>query len=1015
MGAGKIRRITALEREWILAHRAAFAVITLCSLILPASLEAVSYSVLASFPALASPVSPYSSLIQGSDGALYGTTANGGAVGYGTVFRTDTSGTVTTLYSFSGSDGANPKAALVQATDGNFYGTTSGGGTSGQGTVFRIDSTGNLTTLHSFVGSDGSSPLAGLVQGTDGYFYGTTQVGGPYNGGTVFKIDSSGNLTVLHQFGSYLDGNMSWAGLVQATDGSFYGTTSEGGLAGWGTVFKIDTTGSLTILHSLNFYTDGAAPYAGLIEGSDGLLYGTTWFGGAGGQGTVFKIDTSGNLTTLHAFGFGEGSASYAGLFQGTDGEFYGTTLAGGANGLGTVYKVDAAGNFSMLYSFGGSDGSEPQAAVVEATDGYFYGTTLQGGTAGNGTIFRISARGILTTLHSFANPVGVQPRAALVQGTDGFFYGTTVNGGMGGLGTVFKIDGSGNLTTLHSFEPAEGANPYGGLVQGSDGNFYGTTYGITYGPGCSPCLGSVFRIDSSGSFSKLHSFTGGDGAGPEAGVIEGSDGFFYGTTSSQGASVFGTVFKIDVLGNLTTLHSFGGADGGNSTARLTQGSDGYLYGTTSYGGANQAGTVFKIDSSGNLTTLHSFMWSEGDQPHAGLIEGTDGNFYGTTSQGSTSGHGTIFGIDTSGNLTVLHTFGGADGSDSEADLIESSDGAFYGTTVAGGQNDFGSVFRFDVSGSETVVHSFAVIDGSSPYGGVIEGSDGNFYGTTYAGGAGAEGVVFELVRCSSHPSPVIDVPSCLPAHASSVVASVPSVTGDTYTWTLTGGTINSGQGTDAITFACGGFGTLMTLQVDEADSNGCSGTALRTIAVDFEDVPSLDPFYFFVCAVARAGITGGCGGGNFCPLDPVLRSQMAVFLLRAEHGPAYYPPACTVPTFADVPCSDPFSSWIYQLVAEGITGGCTATTFCPSDPVQRGSMAVFLLVTEHGTGYSPPACTGIFTDVPCPGPFTDWIEELYNEGITGGCSNSPLQFCPSNPVTRGQMAVFLSATFHVF
>jgi hypothetical protein len=194
--------------------------------------------------------------------------------------------------------------------------------------------------------------------------------------------------------------------------------------------------------------------------------------------------------------------------------------------------------------------------------------------------------------------------------------------------------------------------------------------------------------------------------------------------------------------------------------------------------------------------------------------------------------------------------------------------------------------------------------------------------------------------------------------------------------------------------------------------TNNTSEFCLCT-CVAYLDVPSSNPFFSFVCKIARHGITGGCGGGNYCPTNPVLRSQMSVFLLRSEHGQAYVPPACSNPTFTDVPCSNPFSSWIYQLVAEGITGGCTATTFCPNSSVLRNSMAVFLLVTQHGGGYTPPACTppSQFTDVPCPGGgFTDWIYQLVAQGITGGCTAT--MYCPTQAVSRAQMSVFLVTTF---
>jgi hypothetical protein len=181
----------------------------------------------------------------------------------------------------------------------------------------------------------------------------------------------------------------------------------------------------------------------------------------------------------------------------------------------------------------------------------------------------------------------------------------------------------------------------------------------------------------------------------------------------------------------------------------------------------------------------------------------------------------------------------------------------------------------------------------------------------------------------------------------------------------------------------------------------------------DFTDVPQANIFHDAVETVFRAGITAGCGGGAFCVADSVTRAQMAVFLLKSEHGSSYVPPACTG-IFDDVTCPSQFADWIEQLSAEGITAGCGGDNYCPNNPVRRDQMAVFLLKTTHGSDYVPPNCLGVFEDVACPGPFSDWIEQLYAEEITGGCSTTPLLYCPSSPNARGQMAVFLTKAFNL-
>jgi hypothetical protein len=205
--------------------------------------------------------------------------------------------------------------------------------------------------------------------------------------------------------------------------------------------------------------------------------------------------------------------------------------------------------------------------------------------------------------------------------------------------------------------------------------------------------------------------------------------------------------------------------------------------------------------------------------------------------------------------------------------------------------------------------------------------------------------------------------------------------------------------------------GTLTDVVVTNADES--VGTLALGWFADFADVDQSDGFHDYVEKVFRNGITAGCGGGSYCRDAPVTRAQMAVFLLKAEHGSNFVPPVCAG-TFLDVTCPGPFTDWIEQLSSEGIPGGCGGRNYCPDSAVTRQQMAAFLLKTKHGSTYVPPDCTGLFSDVGCPGLFASWVEELYAEQVTGGCSTAPLLYCPANPNTRGQMAVFLVKTFNL-
>ena len=348
---------------------------------------------------------------------------------------------------------------------------------------------------------------------------------------------------------------------------------------------------------------DGAKPEAGLIKGSDGSFYGTTMIGGSASNfGTVFKITPSGTLSTLYSFGSqtNDGAFPAAGLLQGSDGNFYGTTFEGGLPDEGTVFKITPSGALTTLYSFGTqtNDGAFPEAALVEGSDGNFYGTALDGGAKNNGTIFRITPSGIFTLLYSFGSQPndGANPAGALLQASDGDFYGTTTVGGANHIGTVFKMTPAGVLNTLYSFgtQTNDGNSPNGSLIEGSDGNFYGTTFS-----GGANGKGTVFNITPSGQLSMLHSFDS-DGAFPEAGLIAGSDGKFYGTTNGGGSNQLGTVFEVWPIGVVISLYSFGSQtnDGSNPISGLLEASDGDFYGTTSRGGANRNGIIFELSIS---------------------------------------------------------------------------------------------------------------------------------------------------------------------------------------------------------------------------------------------------------------------------------------------------------------------------------------------------------------------------------------------------------------------------------
>jgi uncharacterized repeat protein (TIGR03803 family) len=348
------------------------------------------------------------------------------------------------------------------------------------------------TTLFNFDGTHGANPGSRLIQGADGSLYGVTARGGINRGcqgggwgcGTIFKITTSGALTILHVF-TETDGSVPVGPLIQAADGNFYGTTNGGGLHRQGTIFEMAPDGTLTTFHNFNL-AGGSSPAGGLLQAPNTNFYGTTRNGGAHLAGTVFTITSSGVLTTLYSFcaktNCADGSSPVGTLVLATDGNFYGITDAGGINKFGTVFKITPGGTLTTLYSFCSklncSDGASPNPNLVQGKDGNFYGTTYQGG-ANFGTIFKITSTGTFTNLHNFCATTGCRdgsnPLAGVIQASDGKFYGTTTAGGKFSRGAIFKMSQSGGVTNLYQFQASDGQFPRQ-LLQAADGNFYGTT-----------------------------------------------------------------------------------------------------------------------------------------------------------------------------------------------------------------------------------------------------------------------------------------------------------------------------------------------------------------------------------------------------------------------------------------------------------------------------------------------------------------------------------------------------------
>ncbi len=873
-------------------------------------------------------------LVQGTNGAFYGTTRHGGSNSWGSIFRMAPNGLPASLYAFTGgSDGATPFSALAQGADGNFYGTSLMGGSNENGTVFRMTPEGALAALVTLNLTNGNLPYGGLIPGADGALYGTCDQGGAISFGTAYKITTNGALATLYSFSEGGDGGQPVAGLLLGRDGNYYGATYAGGANGYGTVFRLSSGGALSTLVSFDD-ANGAYPRGGLAQDVNGDFYGTTSLGGADNNGTVFRMSSTGLLTNLYSFTNGQdGAQPVGGLLYASDGNFYGTTEYGGAYGDGTLFTITADGTFATLVQFDGFNGANPQAPLAQSTAGVLYGTTPNGGDNNQGAIFSLanisapqftmqpasqsaflgqsveldvavfgsaplfyqwqknatnlgdgatisgsstrvlsltnltladagtysvmvsnalgssnsagafltvissppyfvlqptnqtlapgtnaalvagalgnvpllyqwqknganltdggnlsgsvtsvltlnnvteanngsyrlivsnslswaaSSNAVLTvvpasaggtrlaTLYSFTGGSDGGFPNALVAGTNGILYGTTESGGQGG--TVFTVTTNGAVATLALFGPDTGFTPFAGMVQGGDGNFYGSTElgGTNYD-------GNIFELTPGGALSNFYSFTGGsDGYFPMAALVVGADGNFYGATASGGDASAGNVFKLTPSGLLSNLYSFtNGADGAGPVGPLVQGADGNFYGMTA-GGLHGYGNVFKLTPGGLLSNLYSFAnGADGSAPAGALVQGTDGNFYGVTKHNTIAGYpfyGTIFRMTPKGALTTLYALNYTDGAYPFAGLLQGSDGNFYGTTFTGTGATNGTVFSITPGGAfSNLVVLDGFDDGAHPETALVEGADGALYGTTSAGGPGGHGSVFRL------------------------------------------------------------------------------------------------------------------------------------------------------------------------------------------------------------------------------------------------------------------------------
>ena len=727
---------------------------------------------------------PSAALTEGPDGQLYGVTRDGGFRGKGTVFVTDGAGNTTTLHEFDGTDGEAPQGRLLVGPDGLLYGTTSSGG-NGFGTIFRMTlSGGGFQQLVNFTGGDdGLLPQSGLVLGSDGALYGTTLAGGASSVGTIFRLTTEGVFSTLASFGGD-NGALPSGDLIATADG-FYGTTSQGG-AGFGTVFHATLAGVISrtaVFDPLDaaLIDIGLNPAGGVVLASNGNLYGTTSAGGGHSRGTVFGI-IGGVLQTLHSFSGVDGESPGA-LREMNDGNLYGTTSSGGVGGAGTIFRLSLDHTFASVASFSGRDGNFPTSGVIQTISGAIYGTTEMGGDNGAGTVFELQRPagsmpdGSIRRAYSFAGAAVADPFGGVIEASDGNFYGIAFSGGADGFGAVYRMTPDGSVEILASFDSLEGLFPTGALMQASDGHLYGTTEGGANGDG------GVFRVTLDGALTTIGLFNSSlpefadTGATPSGRLIEGRDGYLYGTTLFGAGGAPGGVFRVDravvdprqAISVVASLAE-DGSQGTFPASGLVEAPDGSFYGTARFGGAHDAGTVFRM-SGGAIYTVASFTGTVTPDPAAPLsaadpastligadaasplLIGTDGNLYGTTTDGGEFLSGTLYRVmlDGSNAASTLVSFDGINGSFAfQQGVVETSPGVFVGATMFGGDMALGNVYQWSEAGGIAVVHTFDGVTGQEPNATLTRAADRALYGTA-SGPQG--GVIYRLVSDKAQAS----------------------------------------------------------------------------------------------------------------------------------------------------------------------------------------------------------------------------------------------------------------------
>jgi len=551
-----------------------------------------------------------------------------------------------------------------------------------------------------------------------------------------------------------------------------------------------------------------------------------------------------------------------------------------------------------------------------------------------------------------FPVPTAASGPHAIASGPDGSLWFTEADGNQIGRITPAGVFTEFPIPTTNSFAD--------GITAGSDGSLWFAEYSAN----------KIGRITTVGVITEFPVPTANSGP---SGIAAGPDGNLWFT--ENGANQIGRITTVGVVTEFPIPTAFSRPTG------IAAGSDGRLWFTE-----HDTSKIGRITTDGVVTEVPAPTIPS--QP-ANIAAGADGNLWFTENGANQIGR-----ITTAGVVTEFPIPTGGSG---PAGIAAGPDGNLWFAESSAGQ--IGRITTRRLTPDSMAVDAYLVTGSSSDINGVLEPGETVEVAPSWRNRRATSqtftGTAADLIGPPGPSYVLIDNAADYGTIAGDSPVNCHNATGDCYLLTISG--TRPAAHWDA-TF-------LESLSV---------GTVTKTwtlhLGDSFPDVPTSYQFYSFIENLFHNGITGGCTGGNYCPTNSVTRAQMAVFLMKSNLGAAEIPPPATGAIFPDVPASNPFAPWIEQLAAFHITGGCGNGNYCPNDPVTRAQMAVFLLKSEHGSAYIPPVCTGVFPDVTCPSTFANWIEQIFTEGITGGCGNG--NYCPAEPVNRGQMAVFLVKTF---